>query len=120
MLMACTVLKKTADEGGGGNIKGKYKIIKTEEVNNNGKSRIICYPYDRQTNTLVDIATVQIIELKLEAILYDGISDFEVPPGRYKITVNSFGYTDIQTRFIHFKPNTKTEIRIELGTYWIH
>jgi len=66
-------------------------------------------------------ASVQVNELKIGGFTKNyGSLELNVPIGKYKITVVNVGNTTIQTTFIKFAHDTKTEVKFKLGTTIIH
>lgn len=113
---SCSICKKSE----GKKIKGGYNVIKMKKTNN-GTAQLVCIVYDKEKNIPIPKASVQINELKIGGFTKnDGALGLDIPPGKFTITVVNVGNTTIQTNFIKFKPNTKTEIKFQLGTTIIH
>lgn len=113
-LFDCSSLRKSE----GIIIKGDYKITKLEKLKS-PKCNLVCKVYDKRNNQPIPHATVQISELDLIGLTNDdGIFEFDLFAGKYKVTVSNIGNSSIETCTI--KLASKTEITFELGTTIIH
>jgi hypothetical protein len=116
VVTSCSVFNKSE----GRVIKGNYDVIKIENVNNR-TPKLVCIIYDKQKSIPISYAIVKVDETKIEGVTKDdGTLEMDVPEGKYTITVMNGANTTIKTKLINFKPNTKTEIKFNLGTTYIY
>jgi len=61
VINSCSTFKKSEVKI----IKGNYKVIKLEKINNNISSNLICIVYDKLTNDPISYAYLEVNKLKI-------------------------------------------------------